>query len=341
MTRYDADALACIRLSCETSLKKRCALYDSVERPSQLYDDYAQAEQIVQRLREMDAVAICRGDEAYPDALYASDCPPVALYCRGDISLLRDRRYKLAVVGTRRPTRYGKDVTTAFVRELTRAGVAIVSGMARGVDAYAHRACLEESGKTIAVVATGVDLVYPSENLELAQRIIREGLLVSEYPPGTPPMAFRFPERNRIVSALSDATMIPEAGERSGSMITANLTIEQGKELFVIPGSVLSPQSAGCNRKLKELQGSLTTSPDDILHAAGMDRRKAQTAARQITIEQQAVLDALQEGEMHFSQILDRVQSSVAELSALLTQMEIYGLICKLSGNCYACAPQL
>lgn len=340
MKSYTTRQLACIMLSCESSIKKRYELYESTDRPQDLFRDYTRAHEIVRKLQELGAEAICIDDPEYPQELLHADPPPLVLYCRGDVGLLA-HEHKLAVVGTRRPTRYGREVTTLFVRELVQADRVIVSGMARGIDACAHRTCLGEGGKTIAVVATGVDLVYPAENKQLAEEIIANDLMISEYPPGTPPMAFRFPERNRIISGLVYGVLIPEAGLSSGSLITADMAIDQGKELYLVPGNILSPQSMGCNQKLKELQGTIVTSPRDLLPSQTMPTQQREQMYRQLSMEEQRILDILHDEDKHFSEILEESQLSVSELSALLTQMELYGLITKASGNYYGCVPQI
>lgn len=340
MTQYTKERLALIAAGAETSFKKRYALFRAGLRSDASSVDYDAALAVAQDAERRGMTIVTIVDALYPQALRELDCPPLALYCKGDLSLLGDR-HKLAVVGTRRPTRYGKDVTQAFVKELCRSGCTIVSGLARGVDACAHRTALECGGRTIAVVATGLDLVYPAENLTLATQIASCGLIVGEYPPGTPPMAFRFPERNRIVSGLSEGVLISEAGLKSGSMITADCAVDQGRELFVVPGSIFAPQSAGCNLKLKELQACLVTCPQDIAQTLGLDRGDAQTETCQPTLQQQALLDLIGDDETHFADLLEKSGQSVSELSALLGEMELLGMIRKLSGNRYAVVPAL
>lgn len=338
MITYNDDDKALILLSQETSLKKRLNAYHSVDFPKQLFYDLSDADKIIDKMNSKNIVAVSILSDKYPKRLLDIYDPPIVLYCRGDLSLLNDK-YNIAVVGTRRPTRYGKDVVLRFVREFVNSGATIVSGLAKGIDTRAHSECLECDGKTIAVLANGLDMIYPSENLEIARLIEDKGLLVSEYPVGVSPMAFRFPERNRIISGLATAVVIPEAGTNSGSMITANCAIDQGKDLYVVPGSIFSSQSSGCNLKLKELQAAIATCPEDIIGAVGLDQQHKQELHHQLTFEQQKIVDLLAEDEMHFTQLLEQSQLAVGELTALLTQMEIFGIIRKLSGNYYSLVP--
>ena len=216
---------------------------------------------------------VTRLDDEYSDLLRETDgCPPV-LFTKGNAGLLNS--FALAIVGTRRPTRYGAKIADEFAREFAAAGVTVVSGFARGIDTAAHRvtvvsgfargidtaahrAAVESGAPTIAVFGCGVDVCYPAENRELYDAVLREGgLFVSEYPPGTHPMPFRFPERNRIISGLCRGVLLPEAAEKSGSLITANTAVEQGRDLFVVPGNIYSPErscSAVCTRARSTLR---------------------------------------------------------------------------------------
>ncbi len=337
---YSDDDRALIMLSFETNAQRRTALLRSAARPRELYGDYSHADSMIAYMQARGIYAVTYLDERYPDHLRSllAD-PPVVLYCRGDVSLL-DESKCIAVVGTRNVTRYGKDVTTSFVRAFADSGLTVVSGAARGVDTLAHKTALECGGKTVAVLGCGVDIPYPSDNAALIGEIARKGLVVSEYPPGTPPHQFRFPERNRLISAFCWGVLVTEGGIKSGSLITADCAIEQGKELFIVPGSIFSTSSAGCNAKIKECQGAAVTTPDDIVGSASRkDREELQV---QLTIEQARVLDILSKEEsMHFSDLLQDSGLSIAELSSLLSEMEIYGLVNKLSGNYYQVARKL
>lgn len=339
--KYDNDDKALIMLSFDTGSARRVARMKSVARPSQLFRDYAHADAVIEAMEQNGIRAIGYNSDEYPDHLRSllAD-PPVVLYCRGDASLLADESRNMAVVGTRTITRYGKDVTTQFVRAFAYEGLCVVSGGARGVDSLAHRTALECGGKTIAVLGCGVDIAYPPENKELLNEIAQNGLVVSEYPPGTPPNQFRFPERNRLIAAFSSGVLVTEAGLKSGSLITADLAIEQGKELYVVPGSVFSKQSEGCNAKIKECQAAAVTVPEDILGVVA--RKDDNELGVQLSLEQSRIVEILSKEEsMHFSELLESSGLSTGELSALLSEMEIYGMVNKLGGNYYQVARRL
>ena len=176
----------------------------------------------------------------YPEKLKLINQPPVTLYYRGDISLLK--KPAIAVVGSRRATEYGLSVVKKLIPPLVRAGLVIISGMARGIDAAAHWASLKNQGQTVAVLGSGLDIIYPPENSALYRQI---QLLISQFPPGTQPEAKNFPQRNQIIAALAQAVLVIEAGKKSGSLITARYAAEMGKEVFAVPGPITSPQSAG------------------------------------------------------------------------------------------------
>lgn len=203
--------------------------------------------------RELDAKAITLitwGDKGYPDALRQIHGPPLVLYIRGQKCLLN--KPQIGIVGSRHASRAGLDHARQFARALSEQGYVITSGMAMGVDGAAHQGALEASGPTLAVLGTGVDVVYPDGHRQLAAQIARDGALISEFPPGTPPRANHFPRRNRIISGLSQGVLVVEAGLRSGSLITARLALEQGREVFAIPGSIHNPLARGCHQLIRQ-----------------------------------------------------------------------------------------
>ena len=338
---YGNGDKALIMLSYETSSAKRRAALENAESPEKLYRDYSHADVAIAEMNKKGIVAITLCSDKYPSSLKQIYDPPCVLYCKGDISLLSEQTERIAVVGTRAVTRYGKDVTREFSAAFAKAGICVVSGLARGVDSQAHRVALEEGGKTIAVLGCGADVIYPPENAQLYADIAEKGLIVSEYPPATPPHAFRFPERNRIISGLSKGVLVTEAGRGSGSMITADLAIEQGRDLYVVPGSIFSQTSRGCNDKIKELQAAAVTCPEDIL-GSREQRRQNDDLAVQLTLEQARIMSLLEDCESaHFSELLAKSGLGVNELTALLSEMEIYGFVNKLGGNYYSVAGRL
>jgi DNA processing protein len=205
-------------------------------------------------------------DQSYPALLRQISDPPLLLYCEGEVELLQ--RQTLAIVGSRSPTPTGTETAHAFANQLARLGFVITSGLALGIDAAAHRGCLNASGSTIAVVGTGLDRVYPPRNGDLAAQIRTQGLIISEFPLGTPPLARHFPQRNRIISGIARGVLVVEAGIQSGSLITAHQAIEQGREVFAIPGSIHNPNSKGCHHLLRE-GAKLVDSVSDILEELG------------------------------------------------------------------------
>lgn len=201
-------------------------------------------------------------DKEYPENLKYIYDPPITLFCIGDISILKN--ISIGIVGTREPSSYGKKIAFDFARNLSEKGITVVSGMARGIDTCAHLGALEVNGKTIAVLGSGVDIVYPSENINVYNSIAKKGLIISEYIVGTKPEAQNFPLRNRIISGLSQGVLVVEAKKKSGTMITTDYALEQGKELYVIPGNITSENSEGTNNLIKQ-GAKIVTEINDIL----------------------------------------------------------------------------
>lgn len=244
------------------------------------------------------------------------------------------RRPTVGIVGTRKPTSYGKEVTTRFATDLARRGVVIISGMALGVDGLAHRAALDAGGTTIAVQGNGLAKLYPSTHRQLGMDIIQSGgAIVSEYEPDVGPRDFQFLERNRIVSGLADGILITEASAKSGTLNTARHALEQGREVFVIPGNITSPQSAGCNLLIK--QGALpVTSADDILEVIAPDLLKPQAQlALGDNALQTTIIQHIQSGIRDGDELQSLLDCAPHEFSSELTMMEISGTIKALGGN--------
>lgn len=244
------------------------------------------------------------------------------------------RQPSVAIVGTRKPTTYGKEVTKTLAYDLAKKGVVIVSGLAFGVDAIAHQTAMDADGITIAVLASSVDKATPRSNQDIANRIINSGgAVLSEYEPPTDARVYQFLERNRIVSGLSDAVIVTEAAARSGVLSTVSHALEQGKEVFVVPGNITSPLSAGCNALLK--QGAhIVTCADDVLEIIAPGHISVQTSlALGNTPLETAILQSIQTGERDGDTIQQQVGVSTAEFNQALTMMEINGLVRALGGN--------
>jgi DNA processing protein len=277
------------------------------------------------------------GDPAYPAALLNIEDPPILLYLMGEP--LAPGTPAVAVVGSRNPTPQGRQNAHAFGRALAQAGVTVVSGLALGVDGAAHEGALEGAAEgqlaTVAVVGTGLDSVYPRRHLALARRIAEHGLLVSEYPLGTPPIATNFPRRNRLIAGLSQGTLVIEAALQSGSLITARLASEQGKDVFAIPGSIHSPQSRGCHVLLRE-GAKLVESAQDVLEELRLAPAVRPGApAATVPAREHPLLEALGFDPVGIDALVARTGIAPAELQAGLLELELAGDVARLPGGLF------
>ena len=272
---------------------------------------------------------IGRSQPGFPSALGSIFDPPPGLFVRGDAPLDVLDRPAVAIVGARACSAYGSHVARTFGRELAAAGLVVVSGMARGVDGEAHRGALEAGGATVAVLGCGVDRDYPAGHAELARRISRSGLVVSEYAPGVQPAPWRFPARNRIVAGLAQATVVVEARERSGALITADLALEEGREVFAVPGEITSKLSAGTNALLK-LGAAVATSAADVLEAFGL--APAVSAMPELSASAEAVLGRLRDGPASADELVRALALEAGAAAAALAELELNGLLTETSG---------
>ena len=274
-------------------------------------------------------------DEAYPRRLKEIDQPPPVLYFRG--ALLPEDEWAVAVVGTRRVTAYGRQVTEELAAVLARNGVTVISGLARGVDSIAHQAALNVGGRTIAVLGTGVDQIYPPENQRLADQILQQGALVSDYAVGTPPVGANFPPRNRLISGLSLAVVVVEAGQTSGALITASFAAEQGREVFAVPGNITAPQSLGTNRLILDGATPLVN-PQQVLEALNLTMVTEHRSARRVLptdpVEKQ-VYQVLGAEPLHVDDIRLRTNMPIEQVSATLVLMELKGMVRQVGGMNY------
>ncbi len=287
---------------------------------------------------------LVRGCPGYPPLLEETYDPPLILYARGQLEALE--RACIAVVGTRKPTVYGLQMAQGLASDLGSRGIAVASGLARGIDAAAHRGCLEGGGVTIAVLGCGIDIVYPREHRQLTQKILVKGLLLSEFPPGTSPAPMNFPIRNRIISGLALGTLIVEASEYSGSLITARLAMEQNREVFALPGNLTSPQSFGPNFLIKQ-GAKLVQTWRDVVEEFPSEIRQEIFMKEDATPLSKPELELLSEEDIRilsllrmdeaiqFDRILRSSGLSVSQLSNLLLNLEMAGRIRQLPGNLY------
>jgi len=274
-------------------------------------------------------------DEAYPARLKEIDQPPPVLYIHGEY--LMDDLFAVAIVGTRKVTPYGRQVTEEIASYLASNGITVVSGLARGVDAVAHQAALKAGGRTIAVLGSGVDKIYPPEHRGLAEQMMTRGAVISDYAVGTPPDASNFPPRNRIISGLSLAVVVIEAAETSGALITAEFAAAQGREIFAVPGSILAPQSKGTNRLIQNGALPLLT-PVDLMQALDLTRMDKQKSARKILPSDETealVLKALGTEPLHVDEIRNQADLPIEKISAALAMMELKGMVRQVGGMNY------
>jgi DNA processing protein len=275
-------------------------------------------------------------DGGYPRALLEMPDPPPLLFLKGRAELLT--RPALAVVGSRNATAQGLANAENFARALSSAGYAVVSGLALGVDAAAHRGGLAGAGSTIAVIGTGADIVYPARNRDLAHAVAAGGLIVSEFALGTPALAANFPRRNRIISGLSRGVLVVEAAQRSGSLITARMAGEQGREVFAIPGSIHSPLSKGCHALIKQ-GAKLVDSVDDILEELGAAAPRPSARERSDAVRpaadgpKEALLAAMGYDAVGFDALRDRTDLPADVQSSLLMELELEGRVAQLPGG--------
>jgi DNA processing protein len=271
-------------------------------------------------------------DEAYPRQLLEIADPPALLYARGRMELLT--RNALAVVGSRNATQQGEANAEAMASALSAAGLTIVSGLALGIDAAAHRGGLTGAGSTIAVLGTGIDVAYPSRNAALAAEIAERGLLISEFPLGAPPAAQNFPRRNRLISGLARGCLVVEAALASGSLITARAAAEQGREVFAIPGSIHSPLSKGCHALIKS-GAKLVESADDVLTELAGFRPTGYASTQQVNIDDTGLLAHMGHDPVDVDSLCSRAGLSAEQVSSELLRLELDGRIAALPGGLY------
>jgi DNA processing protein len=277
-------------------------------------------------------------DEAYPRLLRPIPAAPPVLYVRGSLTSQDD--WAVAVVGTRRATTYGREAAADLAGALAHNRITVVSGLARGIDGIAHRAALDAGGRTIAVLGCGLDVVYPPEHARLARDIISSGALVSDYPLGTQPEARNFPPRNRIISGLALGVLVVEGAQDSGSMITADYALEQGRDVFAVPGTIFSPRSQGTNRLIQQ-GAKMVTSVQDILEELNLTQASQQMEVRSLIPDnptEAALLAHLSTEPRHMDEIVRETGLATADVSATLAMMELKGMVRQVGSMTYVLA---
>lgn len=301
------------------------------------FDGYAVVSDQIMRAARAEAQMVTFWDDAYPDLLRTLFDPPVLLWVRGEgVSL---NAPAIAIVGTRKPTAYGLRVASYFAGALAEHGFTIVSGLAYGVDAAAHRAALEAGGRSVAVLGSGVDRIYPARHRELARDLMMQGALLSEFPLYAKPDAVNFPRRNRIISGLTQGTLVAEAFESGGALITARLALEQNREVFAAPGSIFHENGKGCHRLIQEGQAKLVHTVDDVLEELGMHQPAANITSRSqpdvssLNKVEKALYEILTDTPMQIDDICVKTDLDVSTALVYLLSLEFKGLVFQLAGK--------
>ncbi|MGB9772932.1 MAG: DNA-processing protein DprA [Bacteroidota bacterium] len=302
-------------------------------------------EEQLSRINKTNGKIVTFWDKEYPPLLKKIFDPPAILFMRGNLQQ-RDT-HAIAIVGTRRPSSYGETMAEKFSRELASLGITIVSGLALGIDSIAHAAALKANGRTLAVIGSGVDIIYPSDNRKLAERIIERGAIISEFPMGEKPDSGNFPRRNRIISGMTLGTIIIESAEDGGAMITASTALDQNREVFAVPGSVLDKRSSGCHRLIKEGRAKLITSVDDVLaeleaslrpilkRRHGEEKRES-PAAESLNLFERKLYDVLAEGTLHIDLIAEKAGMSTSDALVHLLSLEFKNMVRQLPGKMFS-----
>lgn len=279
---------------------------------------------------------IALSDKEYPEYLKEIYDPPVVLYIKG--KLLKEDKFSLSIVGARKASYYGIDIAEKFSHDLAKCGFTIVSGLARGIDSAVHSGALKAKGRTIAVLGSGVDIIYPPENRSLADNISENGAVISEFPLSTRPFPSNFPRRNRIISGLTKGTIVVEAGLRSGSLITAGLALEQGRDVFAVPGKALSDQNKGAHVLIKQ-GAKLIDNIFDILEEFNINKDKISNLIYNKTLpvneDEKKVVSILSDEPKHIDLICRELDDPIQKVLGVLTQLELKGLVKQLQGKMF------
>ena len=275
---------------------------------------------------------LTREDPGYPSWIKDFTFPPPVIFVWGD--LLEEDRNSIGIIGTRRASSYGRTTCEYFSRELARAGVTIVSGLARGIDTLAHRTAIEVNGRTVAFLGCGIDVIYPPENKGLYAEIARQGAVISEFPPATPPYKKNFIKRNRLIPAFSKAILAVEAPEKSGVLNTVKWAVEMGKDVMVIPGNIFSPKSSGTNQLIKD--GAIpVTSAEDILEYLNLTGIETGKREIKLSCEEEKILKHIEAEPKHVDEIVLACGLELSQISGVLLSLEMKKVIRQLPGGCY------
>ncbi len=325
------------------SIKQLCEV-DGIELKTaqniKQYRDFEFGTSQLERAKRAGIEIIDFWDELYPENLKRIYDPPAFIFIKG--SLEKTDRYAIAMVGTRMPSSYGKLVAEKIAAELAQQGLTIVSGLARGIDTISHWAAVRAGGRTLAVMGCGLDYIYPAENKNLADKIVEQGALISEFPLGTKPDAMNFPRRNRIVSGLSLGTIVVEAGTKSGALLTANYALEQSREVFAVPGNINSPKSAGTNQLIKDGAKLITDAKDILIELEPQLKRflreedvRIKELPADLTELEKLLLSRLSHEPIHIDMLSAAIGKSTAETLSALLPLEFRDLVKQLPGKMF------
>ncbi|MCC5942386.1 MAG: DNA-processing protein DprA [Balneolaceae bacterium] len=335
----DASELFKLKISDFTKIE---GFGDHVARNIVKFDNWKEVDSILTKTEKTGAELVSIDDEEYPRLLKQIFDPPILLWIKGDKSVLNSEG--IAIIGTRRPGKYGMQQSTEWAKRISEAGICVNSGLAYGVDAISHKKALQSGGKTVAVLGSGIDVIYPAKNSNLARNIIENGgAVITEYPPGTPPDAVNFPARNRIVSGMSHGVLVVESGIKGGSMITARYALDQNREVFVVPHPLDYPRGEGCNYLIKTAQGKLVQTLDDILEEVSVstdgyqhythEPKTRKWEELQLSSELKNICEMLAEDELHIDQISEKSGKPTYRLLPLLLDLEMQGAVRQKAGK--------
>lgn len=323
---------------------KRLATVDGVDfkiaKSIKDYADFDYGKQQVDRAKQQGVEIIDFWDDRYPENLKKIYDPPAFIFMKG--TLVKQDKFAISIVGTRLPSSYGKLIGEKIAKELAQKGLVIISGLARGIDTICHWAALQSGGRTIAVMGSGLDHIYPGENKKLTEKIVEQGALISEFPMGTKPDAVNFPRRNRIIAGIALGTIVVEAGLKSGALLTANYALEQNREIFAVPGNINSPKSLGTNQIIKD-GAKLITNANDVLielepqlkHFLKEDEARSKELPQDLTELEKILLNALSNEPIHIDKLANVIGKSTAETLSALLPLEFKDLVKQLPGKLF------
>jgi DNA processing protein len=295
------------------------------------FSDWDDIEEELRYLKKISAYLIPITGVEYPELLKNIFDPPLLLYCKGNIELLNNKC--IAVVGSRHPTDYGREATQKLTVELVEAGYTIVSGFAQGIDTEAHMSAVRAHGSTIAVFGSGIDVIYPAGNEELYSILSISHLMITEFPPGTKPFKSNFPQRNRIISGISTGVLVIEATTKSGSLITARYALEQGRDVFAVPGMITSTRSQGCHYLIKEGARPVESVRDIVDGFVNVKKNSVTIDELNISEEERLIVETLKDGKKHIDIIIESVKMPSSQVAGILTSLEIKNIVTQTSGK--------